>query len=70
MKLEIDTLGGISTSMCTWIRTHFRLYDLYLFPVAQGPQNFSYFLPFFLVEYLSPVLWCKYYVIFAIPFCM
>ena len=42
------------------IRTYFCLYDSYSFPSAQFSQDFSYFLPFLLVKYFSPVLWCKY----------
>ena len=40
----------------------------YLFPIAQCPQYFSDFPPLLPIKYSSPVLWCKYYMILAIPF--
>ena len=49
---------------------YFRFYYLYAFPVAQLPQYLSYRCFLLLEKYLSSILWCKYYVVFAIPFRM
>ena len=52
------------------VRAHFCFYYPYLLPITQRPQYFSYLSAFLSIEYLSAILWGKYYVVLAIPFCM
>ena len=39
-------------------------------PIAQRPQNFSDLSAFLSIEHLPAILWGKYYVVLALPFCM
>ena len=50
------------------ISTYLCLMDFYLLPFTQLPQYLSYRLSFLSKEYLPPILRCKHYMIFAIPF--
>ena len=52
------------------IRARFSLYDFYSLSAAQCSQYLSYICTDILINYLSPVLRRKYYVILAFPFCM
>ena len=45
-------------------------YDFHTFVIAQLPQYFSYAFLVLSVYCFSSVFWCKYYMVFAQPFCM
>ena len=52
------------------VRAHLPFQETNSFPFTQLPQDFSYFCSFFLIEYFSPVLGCKHYMVLAVPFCV
>lgn len=49
------------------VETRFCFYYIYLFLFAQDSKNFTYVSLYLSVYYHSPMLWCEYYVILAIP---
>ena len=49
------------------VGTYFRFDDFNLFPFTKVSQDFPYFGFLLSVEYLPPVLWPKYDMIFAVP---
>ena len=52
------------------VRAHLPFQETNSFPFTQLPQDFSYLCSFFLIEYFSPVLGCKHYMVLAVPFCV